>query len=174
MRIDLKKEGATAAFIGHPYIAMSALTIELLLKTLHAMHSENPVPQIHDLGQLFRGLDASSRRIVQRAWDPVFAEWHERWDNIRKMSYGPGLPKLTPLVVEALESSAKAFELARYTFTTAAGSFDYYVDDLRKPLIGAIVKKRPEWSVWRVTSPKQTSWDELHRQVNPEEGPKPE
>lgn len=166
-QLNPKTNQFEAAMMGHPIIAMSALTLELLLKTLHALHSENPVPALHHLGNLYRGLPQSDRIAVQKRWLPIYSEWHERWDQIRIECKVEGQ---TPKKVEsALDEGAKAFEQSRYQFDPGGQSFNYYLDYLRKPLIGLIAERRPDLSIWRVAS-NPMSWEELARKTRPSPG----
>ena len=160
LRVKPHEEPHVAAFIGNPFIALSALTLELSLKTLHAIQSENPVPKTHDLGTLFRGLEGKYKRGVQRRWKPIYDEWHERWDHARAISYGRKMPPHSPLVADALDEASKTFEKARYTFEEESQEVNYYVDHLRKPLLGFIVETRPDFAAWRVTTPPKISWED--------------
>jgi hypothetical protein len=169
-RLDHKNNPIGAAFMGHPIIALSALTLELLLKTLHAFNSRNPVPGHHNLGGLYRGLPQPDRIAIQKRWVPIYNEWHERWDQVRTMS---GVGGTTPKKAElALDEGARAFEQARYTFNPDEQHFNYYLDHLRKPLIALIVERHPDLSVWHVQS-NPTSWQELAQQTSrpPEQKP---
>jgi hypothetical protein len=157
--VDHENKPEIAAFVGNPSMALSALTLELLLKTMHALHSEYRVPQIHHLGHLFRGLSSPDQAAVQACWDPVFLNFQERWEQMRRMAYRSEVKPLTPSVIEALDAGALTFEKARYGFDQSK-NFDYYVDDLRVPLIDLIVSRQPHFGVWRVTQ-THTSWVDL-------------
>lgn len=159
-RLKTADEPEIAAFIGNPYISMCALTIELLLKTFHALQTPNPVPGIHDLEKLYLGLAKDTQRAIQSRWDPIFTLWHERWDRMRAMSYGAQMEPLSPSVATAFRDAAKAFEQNRYTFEPSHKAASFYIDDLRVPLIELLIERHPELAVWTI---KQTgmSWGEL-------------
>jgi hypothetical protein len=160
LRVDHKKEPQVAAFLGHPIIALSALTLELLLKTLHALHSDNPVPGHHHLANLFRGLDRQTQREIQLRWDPVFTAWRDRFEQMRAYAGIPSSSSLSSSVEAALEAGSRTFEQSRYSFERPQTTPEYFVDRLRHPLIALITERKPEFAIWTVRKDEKR-WDEL-------------
>lgn len=161
-RLNHKAEPEMAAFVGNPYISMCALTIELLLKTFHAIQSENPVPGYHDLEKLYLGLAPATQKAIQQRWDPVFTIWHDRWDQMRRMAIGPNVAPLSSSVAVAFRDAAKAFEQNRYRFEPTNRASSFYIDDLRVPLIELILERQPAFAAWTIRE-SGMSWQELAR-----------
>jgi hypothetical protein len=151
-RVDYEKEGPVAAALGAPTLALSALTVELLLKTLHAMEGRH-VPATHNLGDLFRNLDPKTRQEIEKGWAVVVRRRDAMWKRIEAASSRT----LERGLAGALKEGSQAFERFRYSFefTADGGMPDYYVDDLRYFLVKLIVYREPTWGKWNPGSPAE-------------------
>lgn len=136
--IDPHVNPGLATATATPSMALSALTIELFLKVLHAM-DHNDVPRTHDLLKLFNGLKAHTRAAIRKGWEPIEALHGGRWRQMAEeqcLVHHPGLEA-------GLGFGRDAFERYRYTFEPDAPGSRYYIDGLRYVLEDVILKRRP-------------------------------
>lgn len=137
--IDPRLNPALATATATPSMALSALTIELFLKVLHAMDHDD-IPRTHDLLNLFAGLKAHTRVAIRKGWAPIEALHGGKWRQMaeeQNLSHQPGLEA-------GLEFGRDAFERYRYTFEPDSPESRYYIDGLRYVLEDLILKRRPD------------------------------
>lgn len=150
--------GRLANTVVLPQLALSALTLELLLKTLTALQNGAPIPQTHNLGALFRNLDRNTRQLIEDRWAPILTVSLPRWEYARRTT-SSGATTIPSTLDAMLIEASHAFEQFRYSFESSPRALpNYYVDQLRQVLIAVILAKRPDWKPVGGAKPVAFPW----------------